>query len=188
MRLMSMLSCVVGVSIVGACSSEESKPAPAVEQAATVPEHFFTADRPADVPDLKAVRDGAAKGDQVTLLARVGGRVRPFTKGQASFVVTDPALLSCELKCEDGCKLPWDYCCEPSERLKLNVATIRLLENDMPIRTSAKGAGGLEELKYVVVTGTVFDINDDGLFVVDADTIWVGGKPQPDNPRLGSGG
>ena len=48
------------------------------------------------------------------------------------------------------------------------------------------GAGGLEPLKYVVIDGTVRDMNDDGLFIVDAKSIWVGGKPNRSDNRAGS--
>ena len=82
--------CAVCAVLVG-CS--DPTPAPeAVESTVVVPASFFTPERPADVSDLKAVRDTAAKGDTVTFLARVGGRVRPFIKTQAIFVVTDPKL------------------------------------------------------------------------------------------------
>ena len=70
----------------------------------------------------------------------------------------------------------------------MGMASVRLLDEASvrPIRTSAEGAGGLEPLKFVVVSGTVSDINDDGLFVVDAQRVWVGGKPTFKEPRAGS--
>jgi hypothetical protein len=178
--------CAVSVALVG-CSDPAPVPE-VVEQSAVVPASFFTQDRPVDVADLKAVRDVAAKGDSVTFLARVGGRVRPFIKTQAIFVVTDPKLESCELMTmTNPCKVPWDYCCEDPDALKINVATVRLLDDGKPIRVSAKGAGGLEEARFVVVSGVVNDINDEGLFIVDATQVWVGGKPVFGKPRLGSG-
>ena len=54
-----------------------------------------------------------------------------------------------------------------------------------PIKTTAKGAGGLESLKVIVVDGKVRDRNDEGLFIVDAETIWVGGKPSMEEPLAG---
>ena len=42
---------------------------------------------------------------------------------------------------------------------------------------SIDGDHGLEILKYVVIEGTVHDINDNGLFIVDASKVWIGGKP-----------
>jgi len=188
MRLM-LLSTVVLASLTSASlvGCGEAKPDPPEQSA--VPASFFTANRPSDVKDLKTVRDSASKGDTVTFLARVGGRRRPFTNAQAIFVVTDPTLESCEImRDDDHCAMPWDYCCEDPDNLKLNVATVRFLDGARPIRANAKGAGGLDVLKFVVVTGTVNDINDEGLFIVDADSVWVGGKPVFGEPRLGSEG
>lgn len=179
----------VGVGLAGCGESNPAPPktAPTAKSEPAVPASFFTMERPVDVKDLKTVRDSASRGDTVTFLARVGGRVHPFTDAQALFVVTDPALASCEIMAEDDhCSVPWDYCCEDSDDLKMNVATVRFLDEGRPIRANAKGAGGLDVLKFVVVTGTVDDINDEGLFIVDADSIWVGGKPTFGQPRLGS--
>ena len=53
---------------------------------------------------------------------------------------------------------------------------------------SIEGSHGLETLKYVVVAGNVVDINESGLFVVDASKVWVGGKPSYGDERRGSGG
>ena len=53
---------------------------------------------------------------------------------------------------------------------------------------SIEGSHGLETLKYVVVKGNVVDINESGLFVVDASKVWVGGKPSYGDERRGSGG
>ncbi|MCH2136611.1 MAG: hypothetical protein MK101_08515 [Phycisphaerales bacterium] len=196
----SLLSCVLSlVAAVLMTGCGESKPAQntagegasgtSAQAEAKVPSSFFTQSRPADVEDLKAVRDSAAKGDSVSFLARVGGRVKPFSGSSAVFVVTDPGLLSCEIMaCDDHCSVPWDYCCEDPDDLKMGMASVRLLDEASvrPIRTTAEGAGGLEPLKFVVVSGTVSDINDDGLFVVDAQQVWVGGKPTFKEPRAGS--
>ena len=51
---------------------------------------------------------------------------------------------------------------------------------------SIEDSHGLEALKYVIITGNVVDINDNGVFVVDASKVWVGGKPSYGNNRQGS--
>jgi hypothetical protein len=155
---------------------------------ATIPAAFFTTERPTEVADLIQIKPTAAVGDSVTFLARVGGRVEPFVDGLAIFTVADPSLLSCELMGEeDHCPLPWDYCCEPPNGITAGSATIRLAGNSGdPIAANAEGAGGLEPLKFVVVEGVVNERNDEGLFVIDATQIWVGGKPTRGNLRRGS--
>lgn len=156
--------------------------------ATSVPTGLFMQERPAEVNDLAKVKENAKVGDTVVFLARVGGRVKPFVDKQAVFVVSDPSLLSCELMGEDDhCSMPWDYCCEDGDNLRSGLATVRITGDDgRPIRTDAKGAGGLEESKFVVIEGVVNDRNDEGLFIVDASSIWVGGKPTYKEPRKGS--
>ena len=173
------------LSLVGC---DGSSPAPVAVATASVPTASFTRNRPADVPDLVAVKSTAKIGDPVTFLARVGGRDQPFVDGLAVFTVADPSLESCELMGEeDHCPIPWDYCCEDRNALVMGSATVRVVDADgVPYPASAQGANGLAPLRYVVVDGVVSDRNDEGLFVVDASRIWIGGKPERGNPRLGS--
>ncbi len=153
-----------------------------------IPPITFMADRPANVKDLVEVKKNAKVGDPITFLARVGGRGKPFVGKQAIFVAADPSLQSCELIAgEDHCRAPWDYCCEDKVLLLNGMATIRILGgNGHPLGINAKGAGGLQVSKFIVVQGTVSDRNDEGLFIVDASRIWVGGKPTYEDPRKGS--
>lgn len=163
-------------------------PSAVAASTASIPAASFTKNRPAEAKDLIAVKPTAKVGDAVTFLARVGGRNEPFVAGTAVFVVADPSLESCELMGdEDHCPIPWDYCCEERNALTAGSATIRIVDGDgMPYPASAQGAGGLAPLRFVVVDGVVSDRNDEGLFVVDATRIWVGGKPQRGQNRLGS--
>ena len=179
------------VLLLGSIGCEDrnaSSTSTSVAAPAAIPAAFFTSRRPAEVTDLAKVKPTAKKGDAVTFLARVGGRSEPFVNGQAIFTVADPTLLSCELMGEeDHCPVPWDYCCENPNGLRFGSATVRLVgDDDLPLRASAQGAGGLAPARYVVVDGVVADRNDQGLFVVDAKRIWVGGRPVRGQPRAGS--
>ena len=157
-------------------------------QAIAIPASHFTTSRPADVKNLVEVKQSAKKGDTVTFLARVGGKTPPFVDSQAIFIAADPSLLSCELMGEeDHCRTPEDYCCVDMDSLRDGIATIQFVDTSgKPIKSSADGAGGLESLKYIVVNGTVRERNEDGLFIVDADTVWVGGKPNRSDHLAGS--
>ncbi len=187
MKRKSIIPAVVttGILLVGCEPGGSEPPTPA---AATIPAAYFTKNRPAEVPDLMKVKPTAKVGDSVSFLARIGGRPEPFVDGLAMFTVADPSLLSCEVMGEeDHCPIPWDYCCEEPNAIRAGMATVRLLgESGDPIMANAQGAGGLAPLRFVVVEGTVGDRNDDGLFVVDADRIWVGGRPERGSLRLGS--
>ena len=156
--------------------------------AATIPAGTFMEQRPSDVPGLLDVKKNASVGDNIVFLARVGGRVKPFMTNQAIFVVADPSLKSCELMADDDhCSVPWDYCCEDGILLRGGMATICIKgEDGRPFQVNAQGVGGLEPAKFVVIEGVLNDRNDEGLFIVDASSIWVGGKPTYKEPMKGS--
>jgi hypothetical protein len=184
---LAVLALTLPLAILG-CGDTGGGPAPVAVATASVPAASFTKNRPAEAPDLMSVKPTAKIGEAVTFLARVGGRDNPFVDGLAVFTVADPSLESCELMGdEDHCPIPWDYCCEERNALVMGSATIRIVDADgVPYPASAQGASGLAPLRYVVIDGVVSDRNDDGLFVVDASRIWIGGKPQRGNNRLGS--
>ena len=181
---------IIAIATLASCSESAPTPPEATQttQAVVIPAGLFAAERPADAPDLASVKASAKKGDHVVFLARVGGKAQPFVDAASIFIVADPALVSCELMGdEDHCPKPWDYCCEDFQTLRNGLATIQVLDaQGRPFARTAQGAGGLESLKYVVVDGTVNDRNDDGLFIVDADHIWVGSVPNRGDHRAGS--
>ena len=186
-----IIALAASIALMGCGKAEENTASttPNTDGGVTIPASFFTAERPATTMNLLEVKNSAKVGDNVSFLARVGGRAKPFADGFAMFVVADPSLVSCELKGEvDHCPVPYDYCCEAPEKIKAGLATIQMNdEQGVPFRTTAEGQGGLEASKFLMVEGTVLAKNDDGLFTVVADQIWVGGKPNRQNPLLGSG-
>ena len=184
MRIIVPLLCL----FLSACSSESASVPPPVA-AVTIPASIFASSRPVDVSDLLAVKEHASPGDRVTFLARVGGRSHPFVDNLAIFVVADPSLVSCELMGEeDHCPLPWDYCCEDRGAITKGLATVQIVaEGGVPFGVTAEGSGGLEGSKFVVIDGTVLEKNDEGLFTINADSIWVGGKPNRADHSAGNG-
>ena len=55
----------------------------------------------------------------------IGGSKDPFVQGRAVFTIVDPTIINCKaMGDEEHCPTPWDYCCEPRENLKKNIATI----------------------------------------------------------------
>jgi len=125
------------------------------------------------LPGIGEVKRVAAAGDTVRFVARVGGRADCFVPAAAVMVVADPVLEDCIQK-GDGCPKPWDYCCEPRERIKANTATVRVVDaSGLPIAETMEGMGGIAPLKTVEILGTVAETGPDGLFVVDAKRIFV---------------
>ena len=184
------LLCIATLSLI-ACGDTPTGDTPTKNESASaviIPTSLFAKARPADADDLGKVMIAAKQGDTVRFLGRVGGMRQAFVKDSSIFVVADPGLVSCELMGdEDHCAIPWDYCCEDRDRLRTGRATVRLIDAaGRPYRISAEGAGSLAGSKFVLVEGVVQDKNDDGLFIVDASSVWVGGSPTRADHRGGS--
>ena len=187
---MKYLTLLITLSLLVGCSRNEEPSKQTATNKETLPSHFFTTERPGNVKDLVEVKMNAKAGDEVTFLARIGGRKHgSFVPTLAMMIVADPNLLSCELMAEDDhCVTPEDYCCEDPMALTQGLGTIRFMKNQIETYPfSVEGLGGMEVLKYVVVEGKVHDINENGLFIVDAETVWVGGAPAYGDNRRGSG-
>ncbi|MBC8309858.1 MAG: hypothetical protein ISR75_06035 [Phycisphaerales bacterium] len=187
---MKLLLTTILASILIGCGGTTENKATAPEQVTKLPESFFTTERPRDVKDLVEVKKTAKKGDEVTFLSRIGGRKNSsFVPTLSMMIVADPALKSCEVMSEeDHCATPEDYCCEDRDLLRAGLGTIRFMdESGDAYPFSVDGDHGLEILKYVVITGKVHDISDNGNFIVDASRVWVGGKPLYSDLRAGSG-
>jgi hypothetical protein len=185
-----LLITLTAIALAGCGSDEKSTTTSAQAELSGVPNTFFTTDRPAKVQDLVEVKKTAKKGDEVTFLARIGGRKNAsFVPTLAMMIVADPGLISCELMGEEEhCATPEDYCCEDPELYSQGLGTVRFMDKNGDVFPySVEGDHGMEVLKYVVVDGTVVDINDNGLFIVDANKVWVGEKPSYGNERGGSG-
>ena len=186
---MKQIFTILVVAALTACGGKEESNVQPTVASLELPSSFFTASRSSDVKDLVEVKKTAKKGDAVTFLARIGGRGNAsFVKTLSMMIVADPSLISCELMGEEEhCATPEDYCCEDPALRTQGLGTIRFMdEKGEPYSFSIEGSHGLETLKYVVVAGNVVDINDKGLFIVDASKVWVGGKPSFGNNRQGS--
>ena len=187
---MKHITLLITLTLLASCSGKEEQAPQTREVNETLPSHFFTTERPANVKNLVEVKKNAKAGDEVTFLARIGGRkFGSFVPTLSMMIVADPKLLSCELMADDDhCDTPEDYCCEDPMALTQGLATIRFMKNETDTYPfTVEGVGGMEVLKYVVVEGLVNDINENGLFIVDAKKVWVGGAPVYGDNRAGSG-
>jgi hypothetical protein len=171
-RFAPMVSClaVLLVALLGGCSKDAKKqsasePPPASKLA----DAFWLKSEPAGAKPVAEVREKAKTGDQVVVAGRVGGAKEPFMKGAAVFTVVDASLKPCT----DECETPWDYCCEPPDRIAKNTITVEFREGASPIKTDARGFHGLDHLKNVVVTGEARK-DEAGNLVVVAKGVFVG--------------
>ena len=104
---------------------------------------------PGDAISVLEAKDGEP-GDTV----RVVGRVSVLVPGHAAFRLVDEGLAYCgQVNKEDGCKTPWDYCCETP--LMRSENTVYVEARDESGETAATSATGLRLLDLVVVEGTL---------------------------------
>jgi hypothetical protein len=151
--------------------------APAALAADALPANLFLAERPKDAKELRDAKAAAKKGERITFVARIGGRAAPFVKDRALCTIIDTRLRSCDEIPGDTCPKPWDYCCEPKESLKANVASLQVVGADgKPLKVAIEGANGLKPLSRITVTGTVAEAAD-GMLVVNAEGIFIERSP-----------
>jgi hypothetical protein len=132
--------------------------------AATIPASYFVETAPAEAKGIVEVKKAAKAGDEVVMQGRIAGREDPFTAGRASFLMTDMSLAVCE----DGCKTPWDHCCDSAKDIAANAATVQLVDDKGEvIKAPANGVHGLAPNAELVVIGTVKSLDEAGNMVVD---------------------
>ena len=171
---------MVGLVVaVGGCDRSASEPAgePATGRpspAAVLPADLFLADAPPDAQAVVAVKTEAEPDSEVVVQGRIGGRADPFVAGRAVFLLTDVRLPTCAQREGDTCRQPWDYCCEPAEKILAHTMTVQVVDaTGKPLEANLRGAGGLEPMARVVVKGKVSRREAGGVFVVDAHGIHV---------------
>jgi hypothetical protein len=163
-----VLALILAAALVAGCKkSSDSKSAPL--PASGLPETYWLATAPAGAKPVAEVREKVKTGEQVVVAGRVGGAKEPFTNGVAAFTLVDASLPPCT----DECSAPWDYCCEPPEKLTKHTITVEFRDGAATIRTNARGFHGLDHLKNVVVTGEARK-DDAGNVVIVAKGIHVG--------------
>lgn len=125
-------------------------------------------DAPADPKPVANAVKSAKEGDAVTLVGRIGGRMKPISLESGIFVIMDTKVPSCADMASDHCPTPWDYCCEKPESIASNAATIQLAD--------AGGTAAFDSLKpldKVTIVGTVAPRQSESALVVKATGVYV---------------
>ncbi len=148
---------------------------PPAETAVSMPDGLFVDAAPDGAVDIGAAKGTAKEGDEIVVSGRIGGTHDPFVGSRASFTLASAgAMKACDERPGDGCKTPWDYCCETPEDILHNTATIQVVGADgRPLKTGLQGQGGLEPLKTVTIKGTVGPRASDEVLIVNASAIHV---------------
>lgn len=127
---------------------------------------------PVSIPDIRRT---AQPGDTIVVEGKIMGVMTPFMENRAVFVLGDTGTLtSCDERPGDGCKTPWDVCCDPPEAIRAGIATVQIADaGGVVVRAGLKGARGLRELSRVRVQGIVSAGSTPESLVVNARAISI---------------
>ena len=127
---------------------------------------------PAGAKDVIAVRKESKDQDDVVIVGRIGGRMKPWSKDRATFTIVDNSLKACSDIEGDACETPWDYCCE-TPKLKTAAALVKIVDkNGDVVKADARELLKVKELSTVVVKGKA-KRDDSGNLTVLATAVYV---------------
>jgi hypothetical protein len=114
---------------------------------------YLLGEEPPGAMTVLAARKECKDGDDVVVMGRIGGEVKPWIEGRAGFWIVDGSLKSCDQN-NESCPTPWDYCHMPKEELRPNLATVKVVdEQGRTVPVDARKLLGVKELQTVVVKG-----------------------------------
>ena len=123
---------------------------------------------PAGAKGVVDVRKIAKDGDEIVVAGQVGGAVKPFVEGRASFVFVDPSF-----KPALECSCPWDFCDTDEDELKAGKATVKFVGGDgATLKAGARELFGLKELSEIVVKGKA-SRDDKGNLTILASGLFI---------------
>ncbi len=104
---------------------------------------------------------------------RIGGGVNPFVAERAVFTLADLSLPPCDANPDDKCPTPWDYCCEPQDKIVAASVSVQVADDaGKPLKLGLNGVNGLRPGGELIVKGRVAS-KDGNSLVVSATTIFV---------------
>lgn len=164
MRLTSSMLVAIMAVVLAGCAQEQGPS----ETAAASGQPYLLQAEPAGARGVKAAREEAQDGDEVTVEGRIGGDVKPWVEGVAAFTIVDTSLKPCE----DGCETPWDYCCD-LDVLPQAKAMVKVVDaQGRTVSSDARQLLGVKELSTVVVQGQA-KRDDAGNLTVLAHQVFV---------------
>lgn len=174
---------LIGFGLAVGCdrpASNNTPPAaknPTAGNAGALPAELFVKSEPADAKSVTDAKRDAKPGEVIAIRGRIGGSEEPFVADRAIFTIVDKSLPHCgEMSMEDSCKTPWDYCCEPKDRLMEHSATIQIAGSDgRPLKLDIKNIAALKPTNEIVVKGKVSQKDGAKVLVIDAQSIYVKG-------------
>lgn len=164
---LGLLALGVSLAILAGCAKE--KPAETAD-AKSADATYVAASEPAGSVGVGDARAKVKDAEDVVLVGRIGGSVKPFVDGIAAFTIVDPKVPHCAPN--EGCPTPWDYCCKQDD-VKDNIATIKIVDKQgNPVSKDAGPLLGVKELDLVVIQGRA-QRDEKGNLSVLADQVFV---------------
>jgi len=179
LRTRLSLSLFAGVLVAAGCDAGSKTPAkPEAGNGGTtaeLPASLFLKAAPANPKNVGELAGTAKPGDAVVVRGVIGGSVDPFISKRAIMTVADRRMKSCEdMGGLDHCKTPWDYCCEPRESLKVNLASVQVVDGEGHVlKADLKGQGGLDPSRKIVIEGKVAPESSKDSLVINATGVYV---------------
>jgi hypothetical protein len=160
----------LGALVLSGCGgSTVEAPTKSAPSAAELPPGFILTEAPSGAKSVSELKQTAKDGDEVVVRGQVGGKDKGvFTPGYASFYLADLKLKACNLKPDDDCKTPWDFCCEERSTILSNLISIEARDaGGKPLKTDLKGVDGIDLLSVLIVRGkAVRQGSDENLTIV----------------------
>jgi len=148
---------VLALGLVGCGQSEPASSNSTSTNSETRPANaWLLASAPADAANVIEAKASAQEGRPVVVRGRIGGRKAPISADSSAFVIVDLGMMYCgQTSEEDGCRTPWDYCCDTPGDIAAHSATVQLVDeagNPLDVDPIAAGLSPLDE---VTIVGTV---------------------------------
>jgi hypothetical protein len=155
-------SCVACLAAVIGCSGNGDRPQPESKGAGLDKGKLLLAKEPAGAKGVIDTRKSAKDGEDVVVVARVGGnKGKPFSKGRLSFTIIDMVHEPCD---DDGCGNPW--CSLEKEEEIAATAFVKFEEDGRTMAHDAEKELGLKMCQVVVITGKARRDSEGNLTIV----------------------
>jgi hypothetical protein len=169
-----VISLTVVVVAAGCNQAVSPSGSPAASHGDEGKSQYLLTQEPAGAKGVKEVRKDAKDADEVVVVGRIGGSVKPFVEGRVAFTIVDPSVPTCSERPDDPCATPWDYCCEPKEVLIPATVLVKLVDKDgKAIPVDAEKFLGLKPLQTIVVQGRAKRDADGGSTSIVATGFYV---------------
>jgi hypothetical protein len=168
------LAGLLAVVVIVGCSKTDPTPknSPDPKASEEAKAKYLLATEPADAKGVKEIRQRAKDGDEVVVVGRIGGSVKPFT-GRAAFTIVDLKYKACSDREGDNCETPWDFCCESPDELAKGTVLVKLVDSaGKTLPDDAKELLSMKELQTVVIRGQARKGEDNSISVV-ANGIFI---------------